>query len=387
MGTAGTVSREQSVTGNSTASSAGAGNVTLFTPIRLGSLELRNRVFMAPMTRNRAAAGNVPTDMMATYYAQRASAGLLITEATQVTPEGVGYPNTPGIHSRQHIAGWKKVTKAVHDEGGRIFAQLWHVGRISHPLYQPNGKLPVAPSAIAPAGQIYTPEGMKPYTIPRALETEEIPGIIEKFRQGAENAREAGFDGVELHGANGYLIDQFLRDGTNQRTDRYGGSVENRARLYLEVTRNLLDVWGPARVGVRISPSGTFNDMRDSNPRATFGHLAGELAKLPLAYLHVVDATDADVRHGGPSYQSVPAAFFRPLFPGTLIFNAGITAQRAQQYLSNGWADAIAFGTAFLANPDLPQRLRQGAPLNTPDTTTFYGGTDKGYIDYPALAV
>ena len=362
-----------------------ASQASLFDPIRLGALSLPNRVFMAPMTRNRASAGNVPNDLMTLHYVQRASAGLLITEATQVCPQGVGYPNTPGIHSDEQVAGWRRLTSAVHDAGGHIFSQLWHVGRISHPLFQPDGQLPVAPSPVAANGQTYTPQGMLPFPTPRALETHEIPAIIEQFRQGAINAKAAGFDGVELHGANGYLPDQFLRDGTNRRTDQYGGSVANRARFHLELTHALLDVWGPGRVGVRISPSGTFNDMRDSNPRATFGHLASELAKLPLAYLHVVEATEADFRHGGERYEPVPTAFLRERFTGPLVVNGGFTRERAQRYISQGLADAIAFGTAFLANPDLPRRLRENHPLNTPDPATFYGGTEKGYTDYPAF--
>lgn len=359
---------------------------TLFDSIRIGNLDLSNRAFMAPMTRSRAGTGNVPTELMAAYYVQRASAGLLITEATQVSPQGVGYPNTPGIHSPEQVAGWRRVTDAVHDAGGRIFAQLWHVGRISHPAYQPNGELPVAPSAVAAAGTVYTPDGMQPFPVPRALETDEIPPIIEQFRRGAENALAAGFDGVELHGANGYLPDQFLRDGTNRRTDRYGGSVENRARFFLEVTRALVDVWGAGRVGVRVSPSGTFNDMRDSNPRATFGHLAREVNRLRLAYLHVVEAVEADFGHGGPGYEPVPTSLFRPQFRGPLIVNGGFTQARAEEYLAAGRADAISFGSAFLANPDLVERFRRNAPLNTPDPSTFYGGTEKGYTDYPALA-
>jgi len=357
--------------------------IDLYSEYQLGPLHLPNRLVMAPMTRCRAGARNVPTDTMARYYEQRASAGLIVTEATQVAPEGVGYPNTPGIYSREQVEGWKRVTRAVHAAGGRIVAQLWHVGRISHPLFQPNGALPVAPSAIAPAGQVHTPEGPKPYVTPRALETNEIAAVVEQFRHGARLAKEAGFDGVELHGANGYLPDQFLRDATNRRTDAYGGTVENRARFLLEVVAALTDVWGPDRVGVRLSPSGTFNDMKDSDPLATFGYAVRELDRLSIAFLHLVDGGAADIRHGG---SVVPTERLRPLFRHALIVNGGYDRLRADAVIGNGGADLVSFGRAFLANPDLVSRLKIGAPLNPPDSSTFYGGGEKGYIDYPALA-
>jgi N-ethylmaleimide reductase len=337
---------------------------------------------MAPMTRNRAGAGNVPTPIMATYYRQRASAGLIVTEATQVTPEGQGYVNTPGIHSREQIEGWKTVTRAVHEAGGRIYLQLWHVGRISHSLFQPGGALPVAPSAIAPTGQVYTPEGLKPYETPRALELSEIPGVVEQYQRGAQNAVEAGFDGVEIHGANGYLIDQFLQDGTNRRNDAYGGSVENRARFLLEVTQAVVEVWGADRVGVRLSPSSTFNDMRDSNAQATFSYAVSQLQGLGIAYVHLVEFKQDDARHGG---KEVPTSVLRPLFKGRLIVNAGYTRERADAAIAKGHTDLVAFGVPFIANPDLPERLKTGAALNAPDVATFYGGGEKGYIDYPAL--
>lgn len=359
-------------------------DISLFSPYQLGNLELPNRIVMAPLTRNRAGQGNVPHQLNATYYAQRASAGLIIAEATQVTPEGQGYPYTPGIHSPEQIAGWKLVTDTVHQQGGRIYLQLWHVGRISHPDLQPNGALPVAPSAIAPNGEASTYEGHKPFVTPRALETSEIPGIVEKYRQGAANALAAGFDGVEIHAANGYLIDQFLRDGTNQRSDKYGGSIENRARFLLEVTEAVTSVWGAKQVGVRLSPSGTFNDIRDSNPLETFGYAAQALNEFDLAYLHIFEATDADIKYGGTV---VPTNHLRDRFTGTLIVNGGYTREKGNAVLANKAADLVAFGTLFISNPDLPQRLAVNAPLNEPDQTTFYGGGEKGYIDYPFWSV
>lgn len=365
--------------------------VNLFSPLQLGSYTLPNRVVMAPMSRNRASKGNVPTALNATYYAQRASAGLLITEATQVSPHGQGYPATPGIHSPEQIEGWQKVTQAVHTAGGRIFLQLQHVGRISHPSLQPDGVLPVAPSAIAPEdGEASTYEGAKPYVTPRALEADELPGIVEQYRQGAENALAAGFDGVEIHGANGYLLDQFLRDRTNQRTDAYGGNVENRARLLLEVTEAVVGVWGAVggasrngnRVGVRLSPSNTFNSMSDYDPKATFGYAIEALNRFGLAYLHLIEPSEADKRHGGTL---TPTAYFRPLFKGLLMVNGGYDRDQANAAIARGDADLVSFGTLFLANPDLPERLQGDTALNAPDPSTFYGGDEKGYTDYPAL--
>jgi N-ethylmaleimide reductase len=355
-------------------------NINLFSPYQLGKLELPNRIVMAPLTRNRASQGNVPHQLNATYYAQRASAGLIISEATQVSPQGQGYPLTPGIHSPEQVEGWKLVTDAVHQQGGRIFLQLWHVGRISHPDLQPNGALPVAPSAIAPHGNASTFAGSKPYVTPRALETSEIPGIVEQYRQGAANALAAGFDGVEIHSANGYLIDQFLRDGTNHRTDEYGGTVENRARLLLEVTEAVTSVWDADRVGVRLSPSGTFNDISDSHPLETFGYAVQALNRFNLAYLHIYEATEADIRHGGTI---VPTSHIRERFTGTLIVNGGYTREKGDAVLANNAADLVAFGTLFISNPDLPRRLALNAPLNPPDQTTFYGGGEHGYTDYP----
>jgi N-ethylmaleimide reductase len=348
--------------------------VNILTPVRIGLYELPNRLIMSPMTRNRADLGNVPTAVNAAYYAQRASAGLIIAEATQVSPQGVGYPNTPGIHSVAQVEGWKQVTEAVHAAGGHIFLQLWHVGRISHPSLQPDGELPVAPSAIQPEGQAWTTEGMKPYVTPRALEPGEIPGIIEQYRAGAANALAVGFDGVEIHAANGYLIDQFLRDKTNQRADGYGGSIPNRARLLIEIAEALIGVWGPERIGVRLSPLNPFNDISDSTPAETFGYAIHELNRLQLAFLDIVeDDTSLNARH------------FRPSWKQVLIANRGYDQERANALLANGGADAVAFGVPFLANPDLPERFRRGAALNPPDRKTFYGGGEAGYTDYPFL--
>lgn len=357
-------------------------NKTLFTPVQLGAYALPNRIVMAPLTRNRAGKDNVPHKLNAEYYRQRASAGLIISEATQVSPQGVGYPATPGIHSDAQVEGWQLVTDAVHRQGGRIFLQLWHVGRISHPSLQPNGELPVAPSAIAPQGSAMTYSGEQPFVTPRALETDEIPGLVEDFRQGAKNALAAGFDGVEVHGANGYLIDQFLRDGTNRRTDAYGGSVENRARLLLEITQAAIDVWGSDRVGVRLSPSGTFNDMSDSDPRTTFGYAIQALNPLNLAYLHLIEPSEADLRHGGTA---IPTREFRPLYDGTLMVNWDYDQTSGEAAIAAGNADLVSYGKLFIANPDLPKRFKLDAPLNQPDPSTFYGGGAEGYTNYPAL--
>ena len=355
----------------------------LHDPVKVGPYTLPNRIVMAPMTRSRAGAkDHVPSPLAVKYYTQRAGAGLIVTEATQVSPKGIGYVNTPGIHTPEQVAGWKKVTEAVHQAGGRIFLQLWHVGRISNRTLQEDGGLPVAPSAIAPAGESMTADyKMVPYEAPRALETDEIPGIVEEYRRGAKNALEAGFDGVELHGANGYLIDQFLRDGSNQRTDRYGGSVENRARFMLEVTQAAVDVWGGPRVGIRLSPNAAFNGMSDSNPRATFAHAATALDRFNLAYLHVTRFTAGDDVPGGP----IGPDFFRPLFRNPIISAAGYDKAQAEAVLKSGAADLVAFGTAFISNPDLVERLKHNAPLAAADRSTFYGGDAKGYTDYPTL--
>lgn len=354
----------------------------VFTPCIIGSLPLKNRMVMAPLTRSRAEEGNVPSSMAATYYSQRAGAGLIITEATQAGSGGQGYISTPGLHTDAQVAGWKKITDAVHLKGGAIFVQLWHVGRISHPDFR-GGELPVAPSAIAPRGvSTYTAAGLKPIPAPRALEIDEIPVIVEEFRQAASNAKAAGFDGVEVHGANGYLLDQFLEDGTNQRTDRYGGSVENRSRLLFEAIAAVTEVWGSDRVGVRLSPGGTFNDMCDCDPQQTFGYTVRRLAALDLAYLHLIEPAPAQGEHPMPD---LSARFFRPLYTGTLIVAGGYTLERANAVLQAGVADLVAFGQLFLANPDLVERFRRGAALNVPDPQTYYGGGAAGYIDYPTL--
>ena len=357
-------------------------NLDLFSPYQLGPLQLPNRLVMAPMTRNRAGDGNVPGAINVTYYMQRASAGLIVTEGTQVSPRGQGYAGTPGIHSAEQVAGWKLVTDAVHAAGGRIFAQLWHVGRISHPSVQADGGVPVAPSALKPAGQIITPNGMQDFVTPRALETEEVKEVVEEFRRGAANAKRAGFDGVELHGANGYLIDQFLRDKTNQRTDRYGGSTANRVRFLVEVTEALAGVWGGGRVGVRLAPTNPFNDITDSNPAATFSHAVSELARFGLSYLHIVEPLPTDPIASG---ETPDIGFFRRIWRGTLMGNKGYDFARANAAVRDGVVDLVSFATLFLANPDLPERFRRGAALNAPDRPTFYAGGAKGYTDYPAL--
>jgi N-ethylmaleimide reductase len=349
----------------------------LFLPYQLGDIELANRLVMAPMTRSRAVEHNVPNPIAATYYAQRASAGLIITEATQVSPQGVGYIRTPGIHSAEQVVGWSRITDAVHRADGKIFLQLWHVGRISHPDFQ-GGALPVAPSAIAAQGQVFTAKGPQQMVTPRALALAELPGIVEQFRRGAENAKSAGFDGVELHGANGYLLDQFTRDGSNTRTDDYGGAVENRARLPLEVTKAVIDVWGADRVGYRVSPNGVFNSMSDSNPIETFSYLAEQLNKLGIVYLHVVDPVADGAKRISP--------VLRQKFDRSYIVNGGFDLDSANAAIRSGEADLVAFGTRFLANPDLPQRYRIEVPLNVADQATFYAGEDKGFTDYPTLA-
>jgi N-ethylmaleimide reductase len=350
----------------------------LFSPLQMGAYALPNRMVMAPLTRMRAPQA-IPTDLMAEYYAQRASAGLIISEATSISSQGFGYPNTPGIYNGVQVAGWQKITAAVHEQKGRIFLQLWHVGRISHPDFH-GGELPVAPSALAPKGMAVTYAGMQPFVTPRALATEELAGIVEQYRHAAACALAAGFDGVEIHAANGYLLDQFLRDGTNQRDDSYGGSLANRCRLLLEVAGAVAGVWGADKVGVRLSPSGTFNDMADSDPTRLFTYAMQQLDGLDLAYVHLVDMLESDIRHGA---NGVDLAVLRAAYNGRLIVCGGYDKARGNAAISNGLADAVAYGELYIANPDLAERFQLDAPLNKPDTATFYGGGEQGYTDYP----
>jgi len=351
----------------------------LLTPIQLGALTLPNRVLMAPLTRCRATREHVPTPLMAEHYAQRASAGLLIAEATMIDERYSAFFTEPGIYAAAQIAGWRMVTDAVHARHGHIFLQLWHGGRASHPALN-GGHEPVAPSALAITNdQVHTPEGKLNYATPRALADDELPGIVEAFRQAAVNAKEAGFDGVEIHGANGYLLDEFLRDGANHRTGPYGGPVANRARLLLEVTEAVGDVWGADRVGVRISPLNSYNSMRDSDPVGLATWLASALNDFGLAYLHLMRA-DFLGEQSGDVVTPVRAAY-----TGTLVGNMGYTPEAAAEAVATGLVDAVAFGTSFLANPDLPRRIELGAPLNAPDPATFYSSGPEGYTDYPAL--
>ncbi len=353
-------------------------NNNLFSNIEVAGQTLNNRMVMAPMTRNRAP-DNIANAMMAEHYAQRAGAGLIITEGTQLSEQAVGYPATPGIYNQQQVKGWRLVTDAVHAKGSCIFAQLWHCGRISHPSYH-NGELPVAPSAITPSGSAFTYEGLQPFVEPRALETSELPGIVEQYRHGAACAIEAGFDGVEIHAANGYLIDQFIRDGSNRRSDQYGGSLENRIRLLLQIVSAVGNEVGHHKVGVRISPINAFNDMSDSDPQSTFNHVATSLSGLGLAFLHVVE-----VDMTGQSDPDFDMLQLREKFDGIYIANGAYDKSRGNRSIAAGRADLIAFGVPFLANPDLPQRFRIDAPLNKADEATFYGGDEHGYNDYPVL--
>lgn len=347
----------------------------LLDPIQLGDLHLPNRVIMAPLTRLRGTIDHIPTPIQAEYYAQRASAGLIISEGTPVDRLGVGYAQVPGIWSKEQTEAWKPITRAVHNAGGRIFAQIWHVGRISDPSFL-DGQLPVAPSAIAAAGHVSLIRPEKDFVTPRALLLDEIPGIVEAFRRGAENAQAAGFDGVEIHGANGYLLDQFLQDGSNHRTDEYGGPIENRARLHLEVTDAAISVWGPGRVGVHLAPRSGVHGISDSNLKATFGYLATELGKRKIAFIAAREHVAADSI--GPCLKKD--------FGGVFVANEALDQKTGQALLDQGKADAVAFGKLFIANPDLPIRFAKGAPLNDPDPKTFYSHGPEGYIDYPALA-
>jgi N-ethylmaleimide reductase len=366
----------------------------LFQPIKLGRYMLPHRIIMAPLTRSRARQpGNVPTLLMASYYAQRATAALIISEATQVSMQGQGYAWTPGIHSHEQEEGWRVVTGAVHASSGLIFMQLWHVGRISHPALQPDNMLPVAPSAITPEGMAFIEnergEGeLVPFVPPRALETVEIPYVVRQYVRGARNALAAGFDGIEIHGANGYLIDQFINSNTNRRTDQYGGSVENRARFLLEIVEALIPIWGADRIGVRLSPLGSFNDIGDADPETTFGSIAETLSGYGLAYLHIVNPATAELEKGNePNARALRMVeLIRRSYRGTLVIAGGFDLRTANAWIDRGRADVIAFGRKFIANPDLPLRLRLGAPLNADDPTTYYGGGMRGYTDYPTLA-
>ncbi|MEJ6642037.1 MAG: alkene reductase [Akkermansiaceae bacterium] len=351
----------------------------LFQSLQVGALQLPNRVLMAPLTRIRADADHVPTDIMVEHYAQRASSGLLIAEATMAMEGRSAFGTEPGIYSEAQVAGWKKVTDAVHEKGGRIFLQIWHGGRACHPLLN-KGREAVASSAIAISNdEVHTPQGKKPYTVPRALEDEELPAIVEGFRLAAQNARAAGFDGIEVHGANGYLLDGFLRDGANKRTGPYGGSMENRARLMLEVLDAVIEVWGSDRVGLRVSPLNSFNSSSDTDPVGLYTFLAGKLNPLNLAYLHVMRG-DVLGELEGEVLKPIRAAY-----EGLIISNMGYTAAEANQAITDGEVDAVAFGVPYLANPDLPERFAQDAPLNEPDPNTFYAPGPAGYNDYPTL--
>jgi len=347
---------------------------SLFDPLQLGDITLPNRIIMAPLTRARAGVTRIPNALMAEHYTQRASAGLIISEATSVTPMGVGYADTPGIWSEDQVAGWKRITQSVHAAGGRIFCQLWHVGRISAPFFL-DGALPVAPSAIAAEGFLSHVRPKQAYPTPRALEISEIPGVVEAYRKAAMNAQMAGFDGVEIHGANGYLLDQFLQDGSNHRTDDYGGSIQNRARLLLEVTDAVISVWGPEYVGVHLAPRMDSHSMGDSNRLGTFTYVARELGEREIAFICAREHQAEDSI--GPKLKAA--------FGGTYIANEAFTQASAQAALDAGVADAVAWGKAFIANPDLVERFKQNAPLNELDTATIYTRDHRGYTDYPAL--
>jgi len=352
----------------------------LFSPVKLGSIAMSNRMVMAPLTRNRSSMEGVPQDINVTYYEQRATAGLIITEATPISAMGHGYPLLPGIYTDAQVDGWKKVTDAVHAKGGKIVIQLWHVGRISHPTLL-NGATPVAPSAVKPAGKAFTFNGLVDYVEPRALDASELPGIVADYVQASKNAIKAGFDGVEIHSANGYLLDQFLRDGSNKRADIYGGSIENRARFLMEVTKAVVDAIGSDKVGLRLSPVNPFNDMRDSNPQAVFNYVTEQLNQFNLAYLHVVEGGI----HGGGVADAFDFDAMRKLCKSPYMANLSYDKVRGNAAIASSHADAVAYGVPFIANPDLVERFRQDAPLNEADSKSFYGGTEKGYTDYPTL--
>jgi len=352
----------------------------LFSPVKLGSIAMNNRMVMAPLTRNRSSMEGVPQDINVSYYEQRATAGLIITEATPISPMGHGYPLLPGIYNDAQVAGWKKVTDAVHAKGGKIVIQLWHVGRISHPSLL-NGATPVAPSAVKPAGKAFTFKGLADYVEPRALDAEELPGIVADYVHATQCALKAGFDGVEIHAANGYLLDQFLRDGSNKRSDIYGGSIENRARFLMEVTKAVVETIGSDKVGLRLSPVNPFNDMKDSNPQAVFNYVTEQLNQLNLAYLHVVEGGI----HGGGVADPFDFDAMRKLCKSPYMANLSYDKARGNAAIASGHADTVAYGVPFIANPDLVERFHEDAPLNEADSKSFYGGNEKGYTDYPSL--
>jgi N-ethylmaleimide reductase len=352
----------------------------LFSPVKLGSIAMSNRMVMAPLTRNRSSMEGVPQDINVSYYEQRATAGLIITEATPISPMGHGYPLLPGIYNDAQVAGWKKVTDAVHAKGGKIVIQLWHVGRISHPSLL-NGATPVAPSAVKPAGKAFTFKGLADYVEPRALDAEELPGIVADYVHATQCALKAGFDGVEIHAANGYLLDQFLRDGSNKRSDIYGGSIENRARFLMEVTKAVVETIGSDKVGLRLSPVNPFNDMKDSNPQAVFNYVTEQLNQLNLAYLHVVEGGI----HGGGVADPFDFDAMRKLCKSPYMANLSYDKARGNAAIASGHADTVAYGVPFIANPDLVERFHEDAPLNEADSKSFYGGNEKGYTDYPSL--
>jgi N-ethylmaleimide reductase len=357
----------------------------LFTPIRVGACALRNRVVMAPMARARSGEDRAPTAMVADYYAQRAAAGLIVTEASSVSPLSVSRPHASAIWDDRHVAGWRLVTERVHRAGGLIFQQLYHLGRKSDPSRMPEGALPVAPSAIAAKGQVAGVNGPVEFALPRALATDEVPQVAAEFRAAAMNARDAGMDGVEIHGANAYLIDQFLRDGSNRRADRYGGSVANRARFLLEVVDEAVGVWGAGRVGVRLSPHARGDGIADSDPAAIFGYAAAALGERKIAYLHLIEAEAPGLPQAPPDGAAPLLPVIRRAFAGPLIVNGGYTRAAADRAIAAGDADLVAFAALFIANPDLVERFRRNAPFNTPDPTTFHNGGARGYIDYPTL--
>ena len=356
---------------------------SLFEPLQVGAVKLKNRIVMAPLTRGRSGKERIPNDLMVEYYTQRASAGLILSEATQISQQGSGWEQSPGIHNDEQVRGWRKITEAVHKQGGLIYLQLWHCGRASHPYFQANGELPVSASAVKAEGNAYTPEGKRPYPTPRALELEEIPGIVQDYVNATKRAQSAGFDGVEIHAANGYLMDQFLRDCSNKRTDAYGGSIKNRVRFLTEVTEAVVNAWSSDRVGVRLSPTNPYNDMRDSDPVATFTYASEVLNQFNLAYLHILEALPghmlaAEGERVGPH--------MRKAYNGLFMVNGGYDDVLGAEVINNGEADFVSYGVPFIANPDLPERYRSGASLNEADPSTFYTHGKEGYIDYPALA-